>query len=260
MIQILVCDKVYVTPQMRRKKMLYKIYFILSVILVISLLAYYVYDEYDRQKSAEVSKEILANLKLEPMVSDEAEDNGVTVEDDVIVVVLDDNSEGEINVDDLIASEERRIQQSQESETVAIPQLYRSSDGKEYSTIAVITIPKLNISYPVLSDWNYEILKNATCKYDGPNPNRVGNFCIIGHNYRNSTFFSKLDSLEVMDIVKLQDMSGKIVEYVVYDKYVVEPEDFSCTDQNTNGKKELTLITCYNYGKQRTIVKATATT
>lgn len=259
MIQILVCDKVYVTPEMRRKKILYKIYFILSILLVISLFTYYIYAEYDRNKSEEVSQEILNNLHLETSAITNTDENKVSVENDVIVVVLNDNSEEEINVDELIASTEQQIEENETNNLAAIPKLYTAKDGTEYHVIAVITIPKLNIQYPVLSTWSNELLKNATCRYKGPEqPNTVGNFCIIGHNYRNNSFFSKLDTLQIKDIIQLQDMSGKTVEYMVYNKYVVEPEDLSCTNQNTNGKKEITLITCYDNGKRRTVIKATA--
>ena len=41
----------------------------------------------------------------------------------------------------------------------------------------------------------------------------------------------------------------------VYNKYVVKPTDTSCTTQHTNGYRELTLITCTNYGKERLVVK-----
>ena len=41
-----------------------------------------------------------------------------------------------------------------------------------------------------------------------------------------------------------------------YDKYVVDPTDVSCTSQNTDGRREITLITCTNDSKQRVIVKA----
>lgn len=261
MIQILVCDKLYVTPEMRRKKIVYKIYFILSILLVISLFTYYIYAEYDRAKSEEVSQEILNSLNLQAISSTDTEDEDetVTIEDNVIVVVLNDNSEEEIDVDELIASTEEQIEENESNNSAAIPKLYEASDGTKYYVIAVITIPKLNIQYPVLSTWSNELLKNATCRYAGPEePNTVGNFCIIGHNYRNSSFFSKLSTLETKDIIQLQDMSGKTVEYMVYDTYVVEPEDLSCTNQNTNGKKEITLITCYDNGKRRTVIKATA--
>lgn len=38
--------------------------------------------------------------------------------------------------------------------------------------------------------------------------------------------------------------------------YKVEPDDVACTSQLTDGKREVTLITCSNYGTQRLIVKA----
>ncbi len=43
-----------------------------------------------------------------------------------------------------------------------------------------------------------------------------------------------------------------------YTKYNVVPSDTTCTDQRTNGKKEITLITCTNDSKERVIVKARA--
>ena len=66
--------------------------------------------------------------------------------------------------------------------------------------------------------------------------------------------------LERGDTVELEDMTGRKVEYAVYDTYVVNPDDTSCTSQLTaDGKplpfRELTLITCTNYGTQRLVVK-----
>ena len=72
--------------------------------------------------------------------------------------------------------------------------------------------------------------------------------------------FGRLNELEDGDIVQLQDLTGRTIEYEVYYKYVVEPDDTSCTSQLTeDGKKlqfrELTLITCTNFGAQRLVVK-----
>ena len=63
--QILVTQKLYVTPELRRKKKIYKIQFFLSVFLVCLLFSYYIYAEYDRSKSEEVSQEILTGMKEE---------------------------------------------------------------------------------------------------------------------------------------------------------------------------------------------------
>lgn len=266
MIQILACNKVYVTPEMKRKKLIYKIYFILSVFLVLALSSYCIYAEYDRNKSEMVSQEILEALDL-PEIPEQsiisAEDtNLVSVEDNVIVVVLNDsqNAEvvGEIRIDDLIDDANIAISENSSNNAVAVPRIYKASNGVEYHIIAIIRIPKLGLEYPVLSEWDYNLLKNAVCKFHGADPNQIGNFCMIGHNYKNNKFFSQLVTLEERDIIQIQDMSGRVVDYAVYKNYVVEPDDTSCTTQETNGKKEITLITCYNNGKQRTVIKATA--
>lgn len=48
-----------------------------------------------------------------------------------------------------------------------------------------------------------------------------------------------------------------MVEYSVYDTYIVNPDNTDCTSQLTDGKTEITLITCTATGKQRFVVKAT---
>ena len=68
--------------------------------------------------------------------------------------------------------------------------------------------------------------------------------------------FGKLSEINNGDKIELTDLEGRTLTYEVYDKYIVEPEDTSCTSQETKGKKEITLITCTNYGTQRLVVKA----
>ena len=102
-----------------------------------------------------------------------------------------------------------------------------------------------------------ELLKISLTKFWGPEANEVGNYCIVGHNYRNTKFFSKISTLEIGDIIEITDLSGKTIKYKVYDQYVVEPTDVECTSQHTNGRREVTLITCTTDSKHRTIIKAT---
>ena len=61
--QILISEKVYVTPELKRKKKIYKFNFILSVIFVIALFGYYVYGEFDRN-SSDKSQEILSQIDV----------------------------------------------------------------------------------------------------------------------------------------------------------------------------------------------------
>lgn len=236
--QILVSEKLYVTPELKKKKKAYKFNFFLSIFLVCMFISCYIYAEYDRNKSEEVSQEILSDLNI---VDD------TMIKDNILVVVLDDNEE---DID---------IEQVKEE---VISKNTKTVNGYSYSTIGTVKIPKINVEYPILSgvtgteDEMEALLKVSICKFWGANPNEVGNFCLVGHNYRNNKFFSKVPTLSVGDIVEITDLSGKTIKYEIYDKYTVEPDNTNCTTQLTNGKKEVTLITCTDNSKQRVIVKA----
>ncbi|MEE0768882.1 MAG: sortase [Clostridia bacterium] len=231
--QILVTEKIYVTPELKKKKKIYKIEFFLSIILICLFSSYYIHAAYDRDKSEEVSQIILTEIK----------DNNIKeyCDNDPIIIILDDN-----------------LSNNKQKEEKLEKEIY--IDNVIYPIESIIKIPKIGINYPVISKTSEELLKISVNKFHGPNPNEVGNYCIVGHNYLNDKMFSRLDELKNGDIVELKDLSGKIIEYRVYDKYIVNPTDTSCTSQRTkDGKKlgfrEITLITCANYGTQRLIVK-----
>ena len=133
-----------------------------------------------------------------------------------------------------------------------------AKDGTKYHTIATLNIPKLKVNYPILSSTTTELLNISLNKYWGADPNQPGNMCIAGHNYRDnsSTFFSNLHQIKKGDIIKITDLTGKTLDYKVYKTFVVNPDNTKCTSQKTNGKIEITLITCHNQGTQRFIVKA----
>ena len=140
--------------------------------------------------------------------------------------------------------------------------VYKTKDGDEYSTVALIKIPSIKVEYPVIYSDNTssktmeDLLKISVVKYWGPDANQPGNFCIVGHNYHNKKFFSKVAELKNGDKIYITDKNNKTLEYKVYDKYVVDPDNLKCTSQLTNGETDITLITCTMSGKQRTIVKA----
>lgn len=244
--QILITKKLYITPELKRKKKIYKFYFFLSVFLVFTLISFYIYAEVDRNKSEETSQAILDEFNQEV--------DTTTADSNVLIAVLNDNSE----------DSENTPVENQPQKTANNSKVQTTSDGFNYTTIATINIPKINVSYPILDgqtdsvEETEALLKISPTKFWGPEPNEVGNFCIVGHNYRNTRFFSKVPTLENGDIIQITDESGKTIEYSVYDKYQVVPEDVSCTSQLTDGKKEITLITCTNDSQMRVIVKARA--
>ena len=133
------------------------------------------------------------------------------------------------------------------------------TSGKNTYTVAgKIEIPKINIAYPIVKETSDEYLKVAPTKYAGPRMHAVGNYCIVGHNYKNDQFFSKLSQLEKNDEVYLISNGGKRVTYLVYAKYEVNENDLSCTSQDTNGEVEATLITCTSKKQNRLVVKCRA--
>lgn len=254
--QILVSEKLYVTPELKRKKRLYKFNFIVSVFLVVALFGYYVYGEYDRNL-ADKSQEILSQIEVKEQDTTIA-DTTVKLEDDVLVVMLDDvmtDSGVEVNLDELM-----NANRAAKLDT----KTYKTKAGAEYSAVAVIDIPSINVTYPVIysndtsSKTVEDLLKISVVKYWGPEANQPGNFCIVGHNYHNSRFFSKAANLENGDSIYITDTNNKTLEYKVYANYVVEPDNLKVTSQLTNGQTDITLITCTMTGKQRTIIKARA--
>lgn len=241
--QILVTEKLYVTPELRKKKKIYKIEFFLSVFFICLLFSYYIYAEYDRTKTEQVSQEILAGIQGELR---ENEDKTVRPNsDEVLIVALD--------VEEANAAEEELSQEEENDNQNMVT--YTAANGNTYNVESTLTIPKLDLNYVVLAETSEELLKVSLNKYWGPKPNEVGNYCIVGHNYKNKKLFGGLSELDTGDIAELTDVNGKKVKYQVYNKFVVDPNDTSCTSQLTNGKRELTLITCTNYGTQRLIVK-----
>ena len=246
--QILVSEKLYVTPELRKKKKMYKIDFFISIFLVCVLFSYYIYAEYDKNKNEAKSQEILSSVTFEDNIVD---DTTIKFSDNSIVVVLNTDEPYEVVYSEKVEENEEQI----ENEVIARNTSVTAS-GQEYYTVAIVNIPSLGVNYPVLNTTTDELLKISPCYFWGPKPNEVGNYCIVGHNYRNSKFFSKVPNLENGAIIELTDLSGRTIQYSVYDKYLVDPTNVSCTSQRTNGNKEITLITCTNDSSQRVVVKA----
>lgn len=241
--QILVTEKIYVTPELKRKKKIYKVLFIASILLILLLFSIYVYAEYDRNKQEEISGDILSFL------ADKEDTTTIDADSNALVVKITQE----------VAEQMDEGASSQVTNMATASSKYVAANGKEYETIGIVKIPKIGISYPILAQTtNADVMKVSPYKFWGANPNEVGNLCVIGHNYRRKgVFFSDVPSLTVGDIVEVQDLSQRTVQYEVYDLHTVDPNDRSDTTQYTNGKREVTLITCTDDAKQRVIVKCT---
>lgn len=249
--QILVTEKIYVTPELKRKKKIYKILFIISIIMIVALFSFYIYSEYDKNRQEGISGDILSFL-----ASKEDDTMVGATENDLVVKITQEVAQETEELEQENTSNDNNKKQLQMATATSE---YVASNGKKYEAIGIVKIPKINISYPILAQTtNVDVMKVSPYKFWGANPNEVGNLCIIGHNYRRKgVFFSDVPSLQVGDIVEIQDLSQRTIQYEVYDLHTVDPNDRSDTTQYTNGKKEVTLITCTDDAKQRVIVKCT---
>ena len=126
-----------------------------------------------------------------------------------------------------------------------------------YDVLGQLVIEKIGVRQNILSKTENASLKLGVTKFYPPqvNINEPGNFCICGHNWNN--ILKRLDEMEIGEQFYIITRETKErIDYEIYDKYSCEPTDLSCLDQNQDGKKEVTLITCNPGGLTRLICKA----
>lgn len=140
-----------------------------------------------------------------------------------------------------------------------------NSDGKSYYKgfvmIGHVYIPKTGAKYPILEKVTIKSLSTSVVLLYPENAklNEPGNVVIAGHNYRNSTFFSKNKTLKEGDKIYITDESGRKLEYTVYSNFQATGEDASFYSRDTGGVPEITLTTCVaNDSSKRTIILARA--
>lgn len=155
---------------------------------------------------------------------------------------------GEQTIQKVEIEEEQEIKQYPKEEII--------EEYKGYEVSAKLEIPKIFLETYILKYYSEDALNTSVTEFESYNPNEIGNFCVVGHNYKKDNMFYNLKQLELDDTFYVSDnVIGKI-EYVIYDIYKVYPEDLSCLSQETNGKRIVTLITCTNDAKMRIVIKA----
>lgn len=128
-----------------------------------------------------------------------------------------------------------------------------------YEVIGTIEIPATNIKYPIIKqdDVGINSLKVAICNLYGELNEPGSNAVLVGHNYRNGTFFSNNKKLEKGDKIYITDNSGNRVTYIIYRKYETSTGDFDyATRAIDENKREISLSTCTDDTKKRLIIWA----
>ena len=114
--------------------------------------------------------------------------------------------------------------------------------------IGFISIPELDLDLPVMSDWDYQKLKVAPCRYYG-DP-RTHNMVIAAHNY--SYFFGNLKHLSQGDQVVFTDINRNQYFYQVEELDILQP---TWVDEMIGSGYDLTLFTCTLEGLSRVTVR-----
>lgn len=130
---------------------------------------------------------------------------------------------------------------------------------KGFTVVGKIEMPTIRIQYPILDVITHaKAIEVSVGILYGPGVNKPGNTVIIGHNYNNGLFFGKNKNLKIGEKIYLTDIYGKKVEYTIFDKYYTPESDTSYITRKTDGKTEVTLVTCDTTGKNRLVVCARA--
>lgn len=153
-----------------------------------------------------------------------------------------------------VLQEIKKEKQSDPNQIDVIKEIDEEIEG--YKVVGIINIPKINIEYPILEKTNKESLKLSITKFWGEKINQKGNVVLAGHNNLNNKMFGKINKLENGDIIELTDSQMVAVEYQVFDKYIIDPNDINCIFPVEENTREVTLITCTNRDKNRLVVKA----
>ncbi len=162
------------------------------------------------------------------------------------------DTRNEIEKSNIILDDENTIQNTRIHQT----EENMLTTYKGYPVIAKLEIPKINLETYVISEYSNQALGVSVTKFYGSNPNEVGNFCIAGHNYVTKNMFHDLKKLDIGDTFTLIDSNLQEGMYKIYLVETVEPYETQCLSQKTDGRIEVTLITCTTDSSKRIIVKA----
>lgn len=120
-----------------------------------------------------------------------------------------------------------------------------------YLYIGMIEIPSLDLSLPVMEDWDYERLKISPCRYSGSY--FTDDMVICAHNY--AKHFSPIKKADIGSDVYFTAADGQVYHYQVSNRETVQPAAIEDMIDNTKEDWDLTLFTCNTGGRTRCAVR-----
>lgn len=184
---------------------------LLGAVMMLAALGLYAYNRYEDQRAAEQVQSVLQDLQQQNQTEPAAD---VQTTERVDLTLLDP-----------------------EMPVVTV-------DGNDY--VGYLTIPDIDVSLPVQSDWSYPKLKKTPCRQFGSA--RTGDLVIAAHNYESH--FGKLAYLMGGAQVILTDMDD--IRYI-YEIRKIEELAPTETEAVKDSGYEMVLYTCTYGGKTRIV-------
>ncbi|WP_060207601.1 class D sortase [Sporosarcina koreensis] len=125
---------------------------------------------------------------------------------------------------------------------------------EQLDNVMELEIPFIHMKQHILNETTDENLNIALTQIKPDQQPGVGNFTIAGHRgYRDGRHFSNLSKVPIGEKIQLH-AGDKTYVYEITSKEVIQPTFVEVLD-DSEGKNEITLITCTVSGKERVAVK-----
>ena len=175
---------------------------------------------------------ILIVISLSLFTFNNLEDYQASKASHEVLKMIDDNKSEEIvtNVSNLTKQDEDVI----------------SIKGNDY--IGIIEIPTINLKLPIMSEFTYDKLKVAPCRYFGSI--LTNDLVICGHSYQ--AHFGNLYKLQPKDIIIINDFHKQYI-YEVETIEILEATDIT---NMLDSEFDLTLYTCTKDSLRRVTIRA----
>jgi len=219
---------------------------LIAIVVVIGIIGYKIYNAYYIERGA-----TQAVTQFEEMVNSNMQNN----QNNIINNEQVNNNQGKNEKVDISEGINGNVVTNNNSSSTTNTQT--TTKYKGFDVVGTIQIPAINLKYPILEKLSTKSLETSVVlMYTAQGLNKEGNSVIIGHNYRNGTMFSNVKKLSNGDYIYITDGTGKKIRYTVYSIYKASGSESSYMTRNTNGKREISLSTCTDDSKARTIVLA----
>lgn len=135
----------------------------------------------------------------------------------------------------------------------------KTLDPKIGDEVAIIKIPSIDLDTVIIYGMKEKDLNYYVCQFEtSVMPGENGNFSLAGHSsHIYNEVFNDIHKVKNKDEIIIETINNKF-KYKITKMFEVEPNDLSVLEQNMN-KKELTIVTCTDNGKNRLIIKGELT-